>query len=486
MGISLEFVSFDNIFAKTETDKIIINDINIFDNDYREILNSIIVKNYDEDTISLIPSCKCGHIQGTYYVGDKCELCNTTVAHELENNINYLIWATKPIGVCEFISPIVLSMLEEKKIKVNKTSIDLIQWLINPSYRLTNKLIDDCEMGNYILTFIKKNNIERNYNSFVNNFNLIMEFLRDVHNKLKPKNTVKNNHFFDTIIKNKHIIFSNYLPFPNSIIFAYESNELGRFINKNIIGPLNSIRKLSGIDLRIDVRPVTLLNKQNKVANSLYDLATYYKTYFKTNIFSKPGLIRQHILSTRSHFTARAVITSLTCKHKYDELHIPWAIGISLFRMHILNKLERRGYTYKNACLLMLDYNRIYNPLLDEIFHELIHDSGTGIKAFFNRNPSLTRSSIQSVRITNIKNDTNDNTFSMSLLIAPGFNADCDGDALNLTLVSGVNDIIKNEMHNFEPHNNILSLTGSNEFSNNIKFPKPIVSTLANWFRKKE
>ena len=41
-------------------------------------------------------------------------------------------------------------------------------------------------------------------------------------------------------------------------------------------------------------------------------------------------------------------------------------------------------------------------------------------------------------------------------------------------------------MHNFEPHNNILSLTGSNEFSNNIKFPKPIVSTLANWFRKKE
>jgi len=36
MGISLEFVSFDNIFAKTETDKIIINDINIFDNDYRE------------------------------------------------------------------------------------------------------------------------------------------------------------------------------------------------------------------------------------------------------------------------------------------------------------------------------------------------------------------------------------------------------------------------------------------------------------------
>jgi hypothetical protein len=32
-----------------------------------------------------------------------------------------------------------------------------------------------------------------------------------------------------------------------------------------------------------------------------------------------------------------------------------------------------------------------------------------------------------------------------------------------------------------EPYNNILGLSGPDEFSNNIKFPKTIVSTLANW-----
>ena len=32
-----------------------------------------------------------------------------------------------------------------------------------------------------------------------------------------------------------------------------------------------------------------------------------------------------------------------------------------------------------------------------------------------------------------------------------------------------------------EPWNNVLSLNGPNEMSSNIKFPKTIVSTLANW-----
>lgn len=59
-----------------------------------------------------------------------------------------------------------------------------------------------------------------------------------------------------------------------------------------------------------------------------------------------------------------------------------------------------------------------------------------------------------------------------------------DGDSLNITLIDGVNSAIGAEMHNFEPHNNILTLTGENDFSSNIKFPKPVISTLANWFRR--
>lgn len=35
--------------------------------------------------------------------------------------------------------------------------------------------------------------------------------------------------------------------------------------------------------------------------------------------------------------------------------------------------------------------------------------------------------------------------------------------------------------HKLLPHHNVLGLSGPNDISNNIKFPKTIVSTLSNW-----
>jgi len=61
-----------------------------------------------------------------------------------------------------------------------------------------------------------------------------------------------------------------------------------------------------------------------------------------------------------------------------------------------------------------------------------------------------------------------------------------DGDALNLTLISGVSNILVNSSKAFEPHNNILTLTGSNEFGNNLKMPKTLISTIANYFRRED
>lgn len=53
-------------------------------------------------------------------------------------------------------------------------------------------------------------------------------------------------------------------------------------------------------------------------------------------------------------------------------------------------------------------------------------------------------------------------------------------DELNLTLA--LTEKVYRNLDNFEPHHNVLSLTGVNEFSSNIKLPKTVVSTLSNWF----
>lgn len=475
MPLTLKLINYDDLFNRIKSDKILINNIDIFNQENKQLLDSIIIKNYSEDNLSIIPSCQCGEIKGAYYVGGLCSKCNTYVTSTLEDNISFLLWCKKPFEVEKFISPIVLAVLLNRY-KITKPNISLIKYIMLPNFKLANKQdrknISKLEKLDYLL---EQNGIKRGYNSFVQNFFKIIDILESEFAKVKP-DPIFN--FQEYLLNNQDKIFSNYLPFPNKIIFATESNELGKFIDKSLLNPINVIRRLTGID--IHTKPSSV--KQAKVANSLINLAEFYISYMKNVFFNKTGLIRQHISSTRSHFTARAVITSISGIHQHDEIHIPWSIGCTLLREHILNRLYKRGFNYKQAINLLLYHNKIYHPLLDEIFNEIIQSTGTGIKCLLNRNPSLHRGSIQVVRITKVKTCTNDNTISMSYLIAPSFNADFDGDELNLTLIL-TNKVYKN-IDSLLPYHNILGLTGPNDFTNNIKYPKTIVSTLSNWFAK--
>jgi hypothetical protein len=330
------------------------------------------------------------------------------------------LWLQKPQEVEFFVSPIILAILLERY-KITKPNIPLIKYIMVPNYAIDRKQqkknLGQLEKLEFLL---KQNNIKRGYNGFVQNFFKIIEILED--NFVKDR-LADRQLFMDFLQRNNRSIFSNYLPFPNKIMFAMDTNELGKFIDKNLLNPINVIRRVTGIDLY--TKPSTV--KQLKIAKSLLDLAEFYKGYMKKNFFEKPGLIRKQTGSTRSHFTARAVITSIPGPHVYDELHLPWSLSCTLFREHILNRLYVRGYSYKQAINFLLYHNKVYSPIIDEIFREIIVASEGGPKALFNRNPSLHRGSIQTVRITRIKTDINDNTISMSYLIAKSFNADFDG-----------------------------------------------------------
>jgi len=470
--VTLKLINFDTIYHRIKSPKILINHEDIFNTENKEKLDSIILKNYSEDNLSIIPSCNCGDLKGAYYIGEVCHKCGTHVASNLDDNISFLLWVQKPQEVEYFISPQILNILLNRY-KITKPNVQLIKYIMIPNFkfdkRAQKKNMQLLEKLDFLLA---ANNIKRGYNSFIQNFFKIIEILETEFIKEKPN---PDFNFYEFLVKNKDSIFSGYLPFPNRIIFAMESNELGKFIDKSLLNPINVIRRLTGIDLY--TKPSVV--KQAKVANSLIDLSEFYASYMKNVMFSKPGLNRQHIASTRCHFTARAVISSIYGPHDYDEIHIPWSVACTLLREHILNRLYVRKYTYKQATNFLQYHNKIYTPVLDEIFKEIITASGGGLRCLFNRNPSLHRGSIQSVRVTRIKTDTGDNTISMSYLIGPSFNSDYDGDELNLSLA--LTEKVLKHLHNFEPHHNILTLGGPNEFSNNIKLPKTIISTLSNW-----
>ena len=473
MSTVLKLKSFDSLFHRLTTDKFLINEIDIFNIEIKETLDKIIMKNYSEDNLSLLPSCQCEHLKGSYYTGDVCPRCNTTVVNGVDDSISFLLWLKQPQKVERFISPIAMSFLL-KRYKITKPQVSLVEYIIIPNMKIDKKQSrnnqDKLDKLDHLLL---KHNIPKGYNSFIQNFFKIIEILEQEFVD-QPKGK-EGSEFLNFLLENKNNIFSSYLPFPNKMIFTMESNELGRYFDKALVSPINVIRRLTGIDIRTMASSM----KQVRVARSLIDLSRFYEDYLANKIFSKPGLIRQHITSERTHFTGRAVIVSIAGPHLHDEIHLPWSIACTLLRPFILNRMYARGYSYKEAVNHLIYHNRIYSPLLDEIFKEIIAASPGGLKCLFNRNPSLHRGSMQAVRAVLVKTDPTDNTFSMSDRIAASFNADHDGDECNLYLMT-TEKVLRNAKY-LEPFNNILGLTGPNEFTSNIKFPKTLVSTLANF-----
>lgn len=422
MPLSFVPVNYDDIYNRLKSDKILLNHQDILNSESKATLDQLIMKNYSEDNISLIPSCSCGETTGTYYVGEICPTCNTAVTSGVDDDIAFLLWVEKPAGVMPFINTTILQILVDRY-KITKPSVSLVKYLLLP-----NLPIDSQNRKNYHilekLEFILANKgIKRGYNSFIQNFFDIVEILEFNFGKAKK---IEKEEFVAWIRSLGNVIFSDHLPFPNRVVFAIDSNELGDFIDKSLLDPINAMRRLTGIDLY--TKPSTV--KQNKVAKSLLELSGFYFNYMHNSFFIKPALIRKHISSSRSHFTLRTVIVSIPGPHTYDEIYLPWSLSCTLFREHILGQLRKRGISYKKAVNHLLFHNKIFCPIINEIFNEIIACSGDGVRGMLNRNPSLHRGSIQAVRITRVKTDPDDNTLSMSYLIAKSFNADYDGRML--------------------------------------------------------
>ena len=102
---------------------------------------------------------------------------------------------------------------------------------------------------------------------------------------------------------------------------------------------------------------------------------------------------------------------------------------------HLISKLLKRGFTPNEALRHIHKHTLKYDLLIDEIFQELISEAGGSIPILLQRNPSLTRGSIQQLKVTKIKTDPNVNTISLSVLILAAFNADFDGKLVAVTKV---------------------------------------------------
>lgn len=474
MGVRLSLINFNELFYQHQTrDPKVINDIAESSEKDRAEFNRLIYTTYSGDLLSNLPSCECGEIVGGYNVGVVCKSCGTDVRSHVERDLEPIVWIRRPAGpdgtmetgVKALINPIVWMMLKKK---FTRSGYEIIRWICDTNYAPPVRKPQ-------VVYRLEEMKIPRGLNNFVEHFDSIMATLMDLKEYRKSE---EHQELMRAINQQRDCVFSDYLPLPNRALLVIEESNVGTYVDPIITGAVDAIRMMAGIDSSLTSH--TLRVKENRTVKTISQLAEFYEGLYKTTLAKKQGIFRKHVFGSRSHFSFRAVISSLTDQHDYEEIHIPWGIGLSVFRIHLMNKLMRRGYTPNEGIAFLNAHASVYHPELDQLFQELIAECPyRGIPTIMQRNPSLERGSAQLVYITQVKSVVEIPTVSISILDVKGLNADFDGDQLNFTPC--LDSYTTEELRALAPHKSTFGLDAPRKVSGNLAQPKPVVSTSANF-----
>jgi len=220
--------------------------------------------------------------------------------------------------------------------------------------------------------------------------------------------------------------------------------------------------------------------KERTMARTVSDMAKLYEEHVKTYLSAKEGILRKHMYGTRSHFTARCVIASLPGPHRHDEVWLPWGVGVTLFRPHIINLLDKKGFAYKkiNSKLFraVQHYDEDIAMCLDELIKSSKYDKG--IPLLVQRNPSLSQSSANAVYCSRFKKEVDDTTMNISIMLTKMFSGDYDGDELNITLL--LDNFMHDKLKTFSPYYNVPDMYTVYGVSGNLTLSNPVVATISN------
>ncbi len=417
MAITQTLLSMDEYFRTTQGDKIIVNDLNYFSIQDIESLNSNLMTIYDTETLSTVPVCDCGSLKGRYLLGKVCSDCGATVK-EPHRKVEPLLWLKTLDMDIRFMNPTFWIML---KVILHR-KLDYVRWLSDPKYNPPNKLPPYMVGTKDVIP-------ERSYPALIEHLpNLLIYFQNHSHFKKDPEKVKKLELLHNMYLTQKDRVFSTFLPIVNKKLFVMENTTKGKFTNLAVADVIDIVMLWTKT---VSDEKLTL-KKANAITGSVVaKFANLFQNYFDKYLTKKPGAFRKHVYGARSHFTFRTVIISIGGPHDHREIHAPWAMGVTAFRPHILNKLvNKRGYTYKDASKLLFKSVKHYDSVIDEILNELIDESPypVGIPVLATRNPSLLQGSSQLLYISKFNRNPETLTLAISLLIAKSPNADFDGN----------------------------------------------------------
>lgn len=451
MGIYQSLVNFSRVFDTLSQEPVIVNDLPAFTEANLDMIHKTIYVRHTPDMLSNVPSCVCGKSKGEYRINTTCPYCHTEVRQIVAEQLETITWIRAPHGVNGLFNPIVWTMLSER---FSIGSFNLIQYLTDPLYR-----IPENQAGKF-LPITDQLPFERSLNYFIENWKDIKEFLFSLNIfKSRVKGRVTTDFLRKMLDENPDCLFSKHLPIPHrSLLVVEDGTSGGVYLDEFTPKAINAVLTLAGIDtpsckgdLADPTQPTSLRLRESRAVRAVARLAEYYYYVCSKRLAKKEGIFRKHVFATRSHFSFRAVVASITEPHHHEQIYIPWGVATSVFQVHLINKLYRLGFTPNEAQDFLHRHATMYHPLLDYLFKELIAEAPDerGIAATLNRPPSLKRGSIQAVFVARVKRPDEGQTVSMSILIVRPLNCDHIRSSLAVMLKQNFRELLEHPESHF-------------------------------------
>ena len=362
MGVTQILNNNDELFESVRKDStIVVNDINaLIDNTSSNAVNEELYTIYNKNYVENLPTCNCGNYKSKFREGRICPKCNTVCKEE--KGSKPVIWI-RAFNNMPFINVTFWSMV---RYSIDRR-FDVLRYLSDTSYNPTKKP----EYIHGLLSLVGK----RSYPNMLNNFVKIIEYIKNVSKFKRDSHLLQTlNDIINIWEERKKDIFSKHLPIHNKKLFVMEATNKGRFINLLVSTTIDVVNGwlLSNEDLSEN-------KMSNLTAKTISMLSESDKGIVKDYIAGKKKLLRKHIFGFRVPFSFRCTITSIPGPHKYDEVEIPYNIGVTAFKPMILNIMVNR---YKIP--FMVAQRHIYahvntvSPLISEILDIITEESPGG------------------------------------------------------------------------------------------------------------
>lgn len=357
-------------------------------------------------------SCECKELKGKRFEGELCPNCNTTVIYK---DVDYRVTGWIKLNNYPIIQPsfyiLLSSLIGEDTLK------DIVTY--EKQFDINGLIIrtEDPEMANNPYFGI-------GISEFRNKFE---EVCRYFYNKKKTKKP----ELLDFLLESRESVFASCVPVFSSVLRP-ESIKYETFYFNTENRTYGNIFKLSRELYNFDDRKAythEMIKVENILSQIQEKVMILYNSVFSV-IIKKEGFIKQNNLGGRLSYTSRCVIvpsSELDC----DEIELPYLSFLELYKFEIIGYLvnindisEAQAFEIWNMAAVDFD-ERIY-----EIMEFIVKKDNPMV--LINRNPTINYGSILCVRVKRVKRSYKDQTMSLPITILKVFNADFDGDAMNI------------------------------------------------------